>query len=1065
MVPAFLASSQVVIDPEAIGPPGAASRDRATKKGGNGRSTAPGATSRRRSIGGADTLRALYEVAVAAAQGADPSELARLAVDHARDLLRVDGAVVFVWDDVTGLLQPLQETASDSEEPPVRPGEGAIGIAFARGEAVIIPDYQAWVGAIPDSAKRGMVSAVAVPMRIGDRNAGALGVWTYKPRRFSAADVRLLSLFGSHIAPALEAARRNSEIEARERTLATLQQVSQEAGAGRRPTELAELVVARARALLRMEGAEVYWERAGRLQLLAIDSSRGEGDRPEVAVEDAGAVGAAFRRRRPVIISDYQRWPDGIVESRLRGIASCLAVPLITGDQPRGALAVWTYRPHEFGPDEVQLLALFGGQVAPAIAAAQLNTSLAESEGRYRSLHQTMAGGLLLQGADGVIVDANKAAEEMLGATVAEMRGHPSGEFWRVFREDGTEVPRDERPAVRALLTGRPVRGAVLQIERRNGERVWVRADAVPVDSPDGSAPLVVSTIMDITAERRAEDALRESERRFRTIFDHAAIGILRLDLRARIREVNPALLRMVGRPAEELLGRDIGELMLAEDRQPKLYSQLARGEIESFQAEMRMRSGQGALVWTNATASLVRDAENRPAFVVAMVEDISTRKAQEAALAHQALHDSLTDLPNRVLLHDRLHQAIRFAIRNRRRAALLLMDLDGFKEINDTFGHHAGDALLRQVSRRLREVLRASDTVARLGGDEFAIVLPNLQDAGATAQTARKILAALENPFTIEGERLNISASIGIAIYPDHGEDAETLLRRGDVAMYVAKRSGSGLSVYSPAEDRHSPARLSLVTGLREAIRDRGLVMHYQPKVRLEDGGIVGLEALARWRHPELGVIAPDEFIPLAEQAGLIRALGAWALTEVVEQLRRWRTVGVQTRVAVNISALQLRDPDLPENLEVLFRRHRLDPSTLMLEITESSVMEDPERAIDILRRLTATGVRVSIDDFGTGYSSLAYLRRLPACELKIDRSLVSDVTRSEGDAVIVRSTIDLGHNLGMEVVAEGVESAETRRLLTEYGCDLAQGYLFSRPLTARAAALRVRRRAPLGS
>jgi diguanylate cyclase (GGDEF)-like protein len=376
-------------------------------------------------------------------------------------------------------------------------------------------------------------------------------------------------------------------------------------------------------------------------------------------------------------------------------------------------------------------------------------------------------------------------------------------------------------------------------------------------------------------------------------------------------------------------------------------------------------------------------------------------------------------------------------------------MDLDRFKEVNDTFGHHYGDLLLEQLGARLGSVLRDSDTIARLGGDEFAILLPTASVEDAT-QIATRVLQVLEQGFSLGTLNLDIDASIGIALAPAHGSDADTLLRRADVAMYVAKRSGSAYAVYSFDQDQHSPSRLALVGELRRAIDQHELSLYFQPKVDYQLGRITCVEALVRWQHSQHGLLGPDQFVPLAEQTGLIRPLSAWVLEAALRQCHQWRQAGFDLAVAVNLSMRNLHDPEIPEMIRRLLARWGVPPARLVVEITESSLMADAARAMDVLTRLRDMGIGISIDDFGTGYSSLAYLKRLPVDELKIDKSFVLHMGSDENDAAIVRSTIGLAHDLGLTVVAEGVEDEAVWDLLGALGCDLVQGYYISRPQPA---------------
>ena len=429
-----------------------------------------------------------------------------------------------------------------------------------------------------------------------------------------------------------------------------------------------------------------------------------------------------------------------------------------------------------------------------------------------------------------------------------------------------------------------------------------------------------------------------------------------------------------------------------------------------------------------------------------------ASRKLRRQAEENErlALHDHLTGLPNRALFLDRLDHALRASTRTGSGVAVLLMDLDRFKEVNDTLGHHSGDLMLKELAHRLSGVVRPTDTIARLGGDEFALLLPNVTQPDAGVALAERIALALDDPFVIDGLPLEAEASIGIALYPDHGEDVETLLQRADVAMYMAKETKAHYAVYDADVDNYRPERLVLVAELRRAIENRELVLHYQPKATLVDGTVRGVEALVRWQHPERGLVPPDVFIPVAEHTGLIRPLTLFVVEEALQQCRRWREQGFELTVAVNVAMRNILDEEFPDELGRMLEKYGLPSSVLELELTETSVLADPPRAKEILQRLRDTGVSLAVDDFGTGYASLAYLSELPVDEIKIDRSFVMAMDREEQHARIVRSTIDLGRNLCLSVVAEGVESAEVWERLVELGCDSAQGYFLARPLPA---------------
>ncbi len=422
-------------------------------------------------------------------------------------------------------------------------------------------------------------------------------------------------------------------------------------------------------------------------------------------------------------------------------------------------------------------------------------------------------------------------------------------------------------------------------------------------------------------------------------------------------------------------------------------------------------------------------------------------RRRVEERLAHLAYHDALTDLPNRLLLHDRLAQALRIANRTGSSLALLILDLNGFKEINDTLGHHAGDLILQCVASRVRGMLREADTVARLGGDEFAIVLP-VTDVDGALLAAQKVLHEIEQPCLFDHRALSVHASLGIACFPEQGTTAEALLQRADVAMYVAKSDRIGIAVYTPDQDRHTHRRLTLITELRMGLDENQFCLEYQPILHLPSNVVTGVEALVRWNHPRQGRVMPDGFIHLAEQTGLINPLTTIILETAIREWSQSPTVPPLT-VAINLSPRTLQDPGLPRRIADMIAVYGVPPESLALEITENILMSDPARSMDSLTRLHEMGVRIVIDDFGTGYSSLSYLRRLPIDELKIDRSFIAGLLTGH-DEVIVRSIIDLAHNLGLRAVAEGVESDEVLARLMALGCDAAQATFIRAPAPA---------------
>lgn len=429
-----------------------------------------------------------------------------------------------------------------------------------------------------------------------------------------------------------------------------------------------------------------------------------------------------------------------------------------------------------------------------------------------------------------------------------------------------------------------------------------------------------------------------------------------------------------------------------------------------------------------------------------------------QAAIAEREQHivelaytDQLTGLANRARFNDRLQEAIDLADRGRKASehvfSVMMMDLDRFKLVNDTLGHPIGDLLLCEVAARLRAALRRIDLVARLGGDEFAVLLPGYASADAE-RVAAGLLKTLEQPITIEGQLVDVGASIGIVAYPQHGTDMNALMRRADIAMYVAKRANAGYALYDKKHDQNNAERLSLMSELRQAVEHDQLTLFYQPKLDLATGTVKYVEALVRWEHPTRGFVAPDQFIPFAEQTGYIKVISQWVADKAIGQIAAWEAMGIHLAVSVNVSARELIQSTLPDTFAALLKKHAVSPDMLWIEITESAIMDDPNHAIDTLDRLHALGIHLAVDDFGTGYSSLSYLKRMPIDELKIDKSFVMGMTEHKDDETIVRSTIDLAHNMGLKVVAEGVESEEVLTRLRELRCDLVQGYYLTRPL-----------------
>lgn len=546
-------------------------------------------------------------------------------------------------------------------------------------------------------------------------------------------------------------------------------------------------------------------------------------------------------------------------------------------------------------------------------------------------------------------------------------------------------------------------------------------------------------------------DVRKQAEARlllYREVITRANDAIALLDPRFRFQEQNAAHHVLLGFSDEELNGRAIADLIGGVAANTISTAVMAHGH---YRGDLQIKCNDQHTVEVELSLFRIDDARGQPLCYVSVQRDISERKAHFAALEYQAMHDSLTGLPNRSFLYKRMDEALYGGAEQV--VALMLVDLDRFKEINDTLGHYAGDTVLKQIGPRLEHLIRNHGVVTRLGGDEFALMLRDVKSTEQVLHIASQILNTIREPFDLTGLRAEISASIGIALFPEHGNTPSQLMRCADVAMYIAKNSGSGFALYDAELDEHSPRRLALMTGLNNAIQHNELVLHYQPKLNLLDRSIIGVEALVRWQHPEHGLVPPDQFIPLAEVSDLIRPLTFWVMNKALEQCRRWLDDGIWTRIAVNISARNFQDKALPEHIAELLVKHGIAAEQLELEITESAVMSDPTRSLAVLQRIHQMGITLSIDDYGTGYSSLAYLQQLPIRTLKIDLSFVRQMLTCSENEVIVQSTIAMAHSLGLNVVAEGVENIETLDRLTELHCDHAQGYFISRPMDVASA------------
>ncbi len=577
--------------------------------------------------------------------------------------------------------------------------------------------------------------------------------------------------------------------------------------------------------------------------------------------------------------------------------------------------------------------------------------------------------------------------------------------------------------------------------------------------------PLVRKLVKSEHETLAANIMLRDSETRTRAVLDSVDEGIIAIGENGVIEIFNPAAERIFGYSGSEIVGQNVSLLMPEPHRGQhdgylKHYLETGESKILGVVREVMGVRKNGASFPLELTASEVRVEARR--LYIASARDITARKEVEQHIMYLANHDALTGLPNRNLLQDRIRQAVAQARRSKERGAVLFIDLDQFKTINDSLGHDVGDLLLKAVAERLVSGLRSEDTVARQGGDEFIVVLPrvtNAQDAGTVAQ---ELLDAIAPPYQVKGNELHAGASIGIAIFPDDGEDGDTLLKNSDTAMYHAKEAGrNNYQFFTPRMNQLAAERQFLGTCLRHALARNELLLHFQPMVDMTSGKLMGLEVLLRWQHPEQGLIPPLKFIPLAEETGLIVPIGEWVLKTACLQLKAWQEQGYEVpRLAINLSTRQFRQKALPETIARILDETGVEARFVELEITESILMDNTGEAVETLRKLNDMGLEISIDDFGTGYSSLSYLKRFPIDKLKIDRSFVQDIATDPDDAAIVTAIIALAHSLQMKVIAEGVEEAAQLVFLSRQGCDQYQGYYFSKPLPAAEVVTKLQRR-----
>jgi diguanylate cyclase (GGDEF)-like protein/PAS domain S-box-containing protein len=764
-------------------------------------------------------------------------------------------------------------------------------------------------------------------------------------------------------------------------------------------------------------------------------------------VETAEAMAATLRTFRPdAVLSDYSlpRFNGMAAIALARECDPTLPVIIVTGslneltavECMKAGAADYVLKDH---------LVRLGGALEAALEGRRHRLASREAEARYRGLFNSVPVGLFRASLDGQFLEANAAVVRLLGCPDREtLLRTPPQRFYGDGPSRNAWLDRLECEEV--------LQGVELQLQRLDGVPIRVRMNARAFRDASGHIVVAEGALEDITAEKRAEqereravEALRQGEARLRMVTEQIPAVVWATDPDLRFTFAAGSGLRQLGLLPGQVVGRGIDQVFGDQESAPAAISAHKRallGESVSYEHEWKSR-----FFATRVEPLLGGDGHTTGTIGFAL--DVSEKRKAEETIRHQAYHDGLTGLPNRLLFADRFAQTLDHARRGHQSLAMLFLDLDRFKNINDTLGHAVGDRLLQAVTGRLSASVRAGDTVARFGGDEFMVLLSGIDGAEDAARAADKILRLIRPSFHLDGHELHVTTSIGIAVYPEDGHDIGALIKNADTALYRAKERGRNTyQLYTPAMNATAFEQLALENDLRRALERSEFTIHYQPEVALASGRIVGAEGLLRWERGGRLLPAP-EFISLAEDAGLIIPLEEWAIETACRQGRLWQANGyAPLRVAVNISLHHFEDRNLPRAIERALANAGLDPELLELELTESALMRNSEGARAALAELKSMGIRISIDDFGTGYSSLSYLKRLPVDALKIDRSFISDVTTDANDAAIVRAVVTLAHSLGIEVVAEGVETAEQLELLRAEGCDIVQGFLLSCPL-----------------
>lgn len=726
-------------------------------------------------------------------------------------------------------------------------------------------------------------------------------------------------------------------------------------------------------------------------------------------------------------------------------LQSMCSLPIIDKQRVFGVLSVYSTDVSRFNEQEVAMLEELANDIAFALQNMEdiyrreaAERSLVKNEAKFRKLFEENPDAIFMTNTRGSFIDVNTAWLDLIGYSKEEMIGRSLTDL-KILSLAEQVVLHDE------LINKKGVSNMEFNFLSKDKGYMIGLASAHIVEIGEDKGVLYV--IRDITELRKVEKRLQKNEEQFRLISENAADLISIVDKAGNRLYASPSYTTNLGYTEEDLMNISPFDLVHPDDRgkTKQAFEESIRTGICSV-LEYKIQDKKGEVKTVESRCSIIRDQRGEIETLIFVARDITERKFQEEMLIHKTYHDELTDLPNRILLKDRLKQAIVSAKRGKHKLAVMFIDLDRFKAINDTMGHSIGDVLLQKVSATILSCLRESDTLARQGGDEFIILLPEVDDINDVMYVTNRIIDSFHEPYTIAGQDIFITASVGISLYPQDGKDDETLIRRADMAMYRAKDAGrAGYQLYSDTMEENIK-KLVLENNIRKGLKQEEFVLHYQPQVNLKTGQLHGFEALIRWNHPELGLVLPSNFISLAEESGLIIPVGEWILREACMELKKWQEAGNNDiLMMINLSGRQFQQKNLLKNITNIVNEIGIDFKRLEFEITESIAMRDVDFTINTLKEFKKLGINSTIDDFGTGYSSLNYLRKLPVTMLKIDKSFISELPHDRESAVIVSATIALAHSLNLKVIAEGVESVEQLQFLRSQECDYAQGYIFS--------------------